>query len=125
NSNIMFSYSPIDSIITHRLSNRLIDEGFSVWMNSNQSKEFNQILRKINRSDCVILCRSENYFEDELCEKEAKYADETGKSLIPVKVQTYEPIELLQKLIEQQSYFQLFGSENHFNLEYDKLLLKI
>ncbi|CAF2676147.1 unnamed protein product [Rotaria sp. Silwood2] len=125
NFNIMLSYSPIDSIISHRLANRLIDEGFSVWMNSNQSKEFNEILRKINKSDCVILCISENYFEDELCEKEAKYADEIGKSFIPVKVQNYEPIEWLQKLIEQQSYFQLFGSENHFNLEYDKLLLKI
>ncbi|CAF3683750.1 unnamed protein product [Rotaria sordida] len=125
NFNIMLSYSQDDSIISHRLANRLIDEGFSVWMNSNQSTEFDQILRKIKKSDCIILCISENYFQNELCEKEAKYIDEIGKCMIPVKVQYYEPIEWLQKLIEKESYFQLFGSENHFNLEYDKLLLKI
>ncbi|CAF3683782.1 unnamed protein product [Rotaria sp. Silwood1] len=125
NFNIMLSYSPNDTIISHRLANRLIDEGFTIWINSNQSIEFNQILKEINKSDCIILCISENYFENELCEKEAKYANEIGKSMIPVKVQNYEPIEWLYKLIEKESYFQLFGSENHFNLEYDKLLLKI
>ncbi|CAF4717131.1 unnamed protein product, partial [Rotaria sp. Silwood2] len=61
----------------------------------------------------------------ELCEKEAKYANEIEKSLIPVKVQNYEPIEWLQKLIEKESCFQLLGSESHSKLEYDKLLLKI
>ncbi|CAF3422360.1 unnamed protein product, partial [Rotaria sp. Silwood2] len=59
------------------------------------------------------------------CEKEAKYANEIEKSLIPVKVQNYEPIEWLQKLIEKESCFQLLGSESHSKLEYDKLLLKI
>ena len=123
--NVMLSYSQEDSIISHRLAARLIDEGFSVWMSSNQSTEFDVTLRKMNKSDCIILCLSENYFENELCEKEAKYAEQIGKSIIPVKVRYYEPIEWLQKLIEKESYFQLFGSDNHFNLEYQKLLLKI
>ena len=122
---IMLSYSSEDSIISRRLADRLIDEGFSVWMKSNQSIEFNQMSRKINRSDCIILCISENYFQDELCEKEATYAEQIGKHIILVKVQNFHPIEWLHKLIEKQSYFQLFGSENHFNLEFDKLLLKI
>jgi hypothetical protein len=112
-------------MISHRLANRLIDEGFSVWINSNQLIEFDQILRKINQSDCIILCISRNYFQDELCKKEAKYAEQIGKFIIPVKVEYYQPIEWLQKLIEKDSYFQLFGSDNHFNLEYEKLLLKI
>lgn len=123
--NIMLSYSQEDSIISHRLATRLIDEGFSVWMHSNQATEFDQIFEQINQSNCIILCTSRNYFEDALCEKEAKYADQIGKNIIPVRVQNYQPIEWLRKLTEKESYFQLFGSDNHFNLEYDKLLLKI
>ncbi|CAF3076833.1 unnamed protein product, partial [Rotaria sp. Silwood2] len=87
NFNIMLSYSPDDTIISHHLVNRLIDEDFSVSINLNQSTKFNRTLQEINKSNCIILCLSKNYFEDELCEKEAKYAHEIGKSLIPVKVQ--------------------------------------
>jgi hypothetical protein len=123
--NIILSYSPKDSITSHRLANRLIDEGFSVWINSNQSIELDEIFQKINQSNCIILCISKNYFQDEFCEKQAKYAQQIGKNIIPIKVEYYQPIEWLQKLIEKESYFQLFGSDNHFNLEYDKLLLKI
>ena len=122
---IMISHSPKDSMIANRFANRLIDEGLSIWINSNSSKDFNQIKRKIDKSGCVILCLSENYFQDESCEKEAKYADQIGKNLIPVKVQYFQPIDWLKEIMENKFYFQLFGSENNFNLEYDKLLLKI
>ncbi|CAF3800401.1 unnamed protein product [Rotaria magnacalcarata] len=122
---IILSYSPADSIVSQRLANFLIDEGFSVWLNLNQSRNYEENFKMINRSYCIILCISTNYFHDKLCEQEAKYANEIGKCIIPVKVQNYEPIEWLEKLIEKESYFQLFGSENHFNLEYDKLLLKL
>lgn len=117
--NILIIYSPKDSIISHRLANRLIDDGLSVNINSNQT------VRKIDKSTCIILCISENYFQDELCEKQAKYADEIGKNIVLIRVEYFQPIEWLQKLIEKHSYFQLFGSENHFNLEYEKILLKI
>ena len=123
--NIMLSYSSNDSIVSHRLANRLHDEGFSVWINSNQLIELDDILRKLNKSDCVILCISKNYFQDDMCKKQVKYAVEIGKCIIPVRVEYYQPIQWLQKLIEKESYFQLFGSDIHFNLEYDKLLLKI
>jgi hypothetical protein len=121
--NIMLSYSREDSIISHRLANRLIDEGFSVGINSNQSIE--EILTKMDQADCIILCISRNYFQDELCEKIAKYSEEIGKSIIPVKIEYYQTIEWLQKICEKESYFQLFGSDYHFNLEYQKLVLKI
>ncbi|CAF3480718.1 unnamed protein product [Rotaria socialis] len=122
---IMLSYSPDDSIVSQRLANFLIDEGFSVWLNLNQSRNNEEHFEMVNKSYCIILCISKNYFHDKLCEQEAKYANQIGKCIIPVKVQNYEPIEWLEKLIEKESYFQLFGSENHFNLEYDKLLLKL
>jgi hypothetical protein len=115
---IMISYSPEDSIISHRLANRLIDDGLSVSINSDS-------FETIDKSSCIILCISENYFQNQSCEKEVKYAEQIGKNLIPVKVEYYQPIEWLKTCIEKQSYFQLYGSENQFNFEYDRLLLKI
>lgn len=122
---IMLSYSPDDSIVAQRLANFLIDEGFSVWLNLNRSRDYEENFKMINKSYCIIICISKNYFHDKSCEQEVKYAKQIGKCIIPVKLQNYEPIEWLEKLIEKESYFQLFGSENHFNLEYDKLLLKL
>ncbi|CAF1029912.1 unnamed protein product [Adineta steineri] len=123
--NIMLSCSSKDLIVSKRLANRLVDEGFSVWMNSKETTTFDQICKKINKSDCIIFCISKHYFEDQLCKKITKYADKIGKHIIFVKIQNYEPIEWLKKLTQKDSCFQLFGSDNNFNLECDKLLLKI
>ncbi|CAF4193216.1 unnamed protein product, partial [Adineta steineri] len=123
--NIMLSCSSKDLIVSKSLANRLVEEGFSVWMNSKQTTTFDQMCKKINKSDCIIFCISKHYFEDQLCKKITKYADKIGKHIIFVKIQNYEPIEWLQKLTQKDSCFQLFGSDNNFNLECDKLLLKI
>ncbi|UJR07649.1 hypothetical protein I4U23_011937 [Adineta vaga] len=125
--NIMLSHSVKDWSVAESLATRLVHDGFNIWMKSiDGTASFQQISRKMNKSDCIILCISNNYFEDELCKKEATYADETGKIIIAVKIQNYDPINWLQKLLTQNgTYFQLFGSEHNFNMEYDKLLLKI
>jgi hypothetical protein len=122
----MLSYSKEDSIICHRLANRLIDEGFSVSINSNEINQFENLSKKlIKKSDCIILCISRNYFQNEYCKNEAQYSQHIGKYIIPIKIEYYQPIEWLKDLIEKESYFQLYGSENQFNLEYEKILLKI
>ena len=117
--NILFSYSEEDSKMAHRLANRLMEEGFAVSMGLEES------LKKISRSDCVILCLSENYFRNTRCQQEANYAQEIGKAILPIKVQYYQPIDWVKKLIEKESIFHLFGSENQFNFEYEKILLKL
>jgi hypothetical protein len=119
---IMLIYCQEDSVISHRLANRFIDEGFSVWIDSIESKD---IFSQINKSECIILCISDNYFGNELCENGAKYAIQIGKHVIPVKVQNCMSIDWLQQLIPDELYFQLFGSDYHFDLQYDKLLLKL
>ena len=117
--NIRLSYSEEDSKIANRLANRLMEEGFAVSM------EFEEMTKKIARSDCVILCLSENYFRNTRCQQEANEAQQIGKAILPIKVQYYQPIDWLKKLIEKQSIFHLYGSENQFNFEYEKILLKL
>lgn len=119
---ILFSYAEEDSSMAHRLANRLLEEGLTV---SVELMEFEEISKKIARSDCVIVCLSENYFRNSRCKQEASYIQQIGKSFIPVKVQYYQPIDWLKKFIEKESFFQVFGSDNQFHSGYDKILLKI
>ncbi|CAF3581439.1 unnamed protein product [Rotaria sp. Silwood1] len=120
--NIMLSYCQEDSIISHRLADHLIDEGFSVWIDLIGS---NDAFSQINKSECIILCISENYVENKFSQNTVEYVKQMDKHIILVKVQNYTLNDWLQELIPNEIYFQLFGSENHFDLQYDKLLLKI
>ncbi|CAF4688533.1 unnamed protein product [Rotaria sp. Silwood1] len=120
--NIMLSYCQEDSIISHRLADHLIDEGFSVCIDLIGS---NDTFSQINKSECIILCISENYVENKFSQNTVEYVKQMDKHIILVKVQNYTLNDWLQELIPNEIYFQLFGSENHFDLQYDKLLLKI
>ena len=94
------------------MANRLTEEGFAVSM------EFEEITKKIFRSDCVI-CRNT------CCQQEANYVQQIGKAILPIKIQYYQSIDWLKKLIEKESIFHLYGSENQFNFEYEKILSSI
>ncbi|CAF0878197.1 unnamed protein product [Rotaria sordida] len=120
--NIMLSYCQEDSTISHHLGDRLIDEGFSVWIDLIGS---NDSFLQINKSECIILCISENYIENKFSQNTVEYMKQMGKHIILVKVQNCILSDWLQQLIPNEIYFQMFGSENYFDLQYDKLLLKI
>lgn len=117
--NVLISYSEEDSKIAHRLADRLMEEGFAV------SIGLEEIPKKISRSDCVILCLSENYFRDTRCQHQANDIQQSEKPILPIKVQYFQPIDWLKKFIEKESIFHLFGSDNQFNYEYKKILLKL
>jgi len=122
---IMISYSREDSIVSHRLANRLIDEGFFVWINSDQSIEFEKISKKIHKSSCIILCISENYYQNSLCLEEAKYAFQTDKKVFLVKIQNNPLLGWDYDLFEGKLFFHSFGSEDYFDFEYGRLLLEL
>ncbi|UJR07881.1 hypothetical protein I4U23_012163 [Adineta vaga] len=119
---IVLSYAIDDAAICQQLRTCLTNEGFFVWMRSDSSENS---FPKIDRSDLFILCLSTNYFNDRNCIEEAKYAYEKQKNIIPIKVEYCQPIRLLRKITEQQICLPFFGSQDNFNLQFDKLLLKI
>ncbi|CAF2619797.1 unnamed protein product [Rotaria sp. Silwood2] len=123
--NVMLSYCQEDSRKCQCLINKLTEEGFSIWADSVIAEQQRDIFSQIDKSTCIILCISENYYESMSCEKEARYAFQSGKQVFLVKIQNHPLIGWQREVFEGKLFFQLFGSENHFDLEYEKLLLEI
>jgi len=118
--NLMISYAPETAEISQRLVKCLSDDGFSISNN-----DLNRIKRKIKKSDCILVCLSEDFIQTEFYRDQINYAEKLGKILIPIKSQFIRTNNWLEKLIQQHSLFNLFGSENNFQFQYDKILLKI
>ncbi|CAF1193566.1 unnamed protein product [Adineta steineri] len=121
-NNIVLSYCHEDSLAVHSLANRLIDEGFRICLNSNEK---NDILLQMIESDCIIICISENYGKDTRCENQVKYASQTGKPIILVKLDNCKPINWLRESLVNRLCFPMFGSKQQFDLVFDRLLLEI
>ncbi|CAF2078725.1 unnamed protein product, partial [Rotaria magnacalcarata] len=120
--NVMISYCQQDSIISHRLADHLIDEGFCIWIGLLGSDE---TFSQVNKSECVLLCISQDYFDNAFSQNTIEYVKQTGKQIIYVKTQHCMLNDWSKSSISNDTYFQLFGSKNYFDLQYDKLLLKI
>ncbi len=123
--NIMVSFCQQDKRMCQRLINRLIEEGFSVWAEPINDEQQRDVSPQMNKSDCIILCISESSYQNQSCENEAKYAFQTGKLVFPVKIQNHSLIDWQREVFEGKLFFQFFGSENHFDLEFRRLLLEI
>ena len=122
---IMISYCQADIRKCQRLINRLTEEGFSIWAKPASEEYQRDVTFQMNKSDCIILCISEDYYENVSCKNEAQYAFQMKKQVFLVKIQNHPLIGWQRDLFEEKLFFQLFGSENHFDLECGKLLLEI
>ncbi len=123
--NIMFSYCQQDTRKCQHLIKRFTDEGLSLWTEPVVADQQRDVSSQIDKSDCILLCISENYYESQSCEKEARYALKTGKPVFLLKIQNHPLIGWQRELFEGKLICQLFGSENYFDLQCDNLLLKI
>jgi hypothetical protein len=119
--NIVVSYSRKDIRRCQRLINRLTEEGFSVGTDSDKR----DICSQMDKSDCIILCISENYYENLLCIEEAKYAFQTDKKVFLVKIQNNPLFCWDYDLFEGKLFFRSFGSDHYFDLEYGRLLIEL
>lgn len=121
--NIFLSYCQEDSKIVHHLSEHLMNEGFSIWIGQLGSDD---AFSQINKSECIVFCLSKHFFENQFSYNTVEYAKQLNKQIIYIKTQHCPSNDwLLPTFISNEFYFQFFGSEDHFNLEYDKLLLKL
>jgi hypothetical protein len=123
--NIMISYCQQDRRKCQRLIDQFLEEGFSVWAEPAIADQQRNVFSQIDKSDCILLCISEDYYENEACEKEVRYALRTGKQVFLVKIQNDPLIDWQRELFQDKLFFQLFGSQNHFDLEFGTLLLEI
>ncbi|CAF2971948.1 unnamed protein product [Rotaria sp. Silwood2] len=118
--NIMLSYCSKDQARCQRLANRLIDDGFSVLMVDRSTTRI-----KIDTYDCIIVCLSQ--YSQENDEAIKNVINESGTKIILAKVQYFNTSVsgwLHDYLIGKLCYY-LYGSDNYFNLEYDKIMLEV
>ncbi|CAF1388528.1 unnamed protein product [Rotaria sordida] len=123
--NIVINYSQNDLRKCKRLINRLTEEGFSVGTYSEITEEKHNLYSQMDKSDCIILCISENYYRNLQCIDAAKYAFQTDKKVFLVKIQNNPLLGWDNNLFEGKLFFHSFGSDNYFDLEYGRLLVEL
>lgn len=122
---IMISYSERDTRLCQHLINQLVKEKFSVWAEPVRVGVHRDVCLQIHKADCIILCTSENSYESPSCEKESRYAFQTGKPVFPIKTCNDSLIGWQKEVFEGKLFTQLFGSRNHFDMGFSYLLLQI
>ena len=118
--NIMLSHCPKDQSRCQRLADHLIDDGFSVLMTDASTASAQH-----DKCDCVIICLSEH---SQHIEKAIKHTISVSNTkVILVKIQYFSTLVsgwLHQYMIGKLCHY-LYGSDDYFNVEYDKLMLKV
>lgn len=126
--NIMISYCWDDKALCHRIADRLMDDKFTVWIDRDEMSGdvYSAMASAIDSSDCILLCISESYFNSSNCQKEARYASDKRKTIIPIKVESkYKTEGWLSFIIAGKLYFRISQSENEFNMAYEKITQEI
>ncbi|CAF3537312.1 unnamed protein product [Rotaria socialis] len=129
--NIVISYCTGDKKLADSLTDRLIDEGYSVYADcSDQPRSV--IEPKLKKSDLIVILFSENYGTDEHCLVQLRLAQSVGKRLLPVFlksallqsdwIQYISVLELYHELFEEDVQFEL---DENYDLEYDRLLVEM
>ncbi|CAF2058941.1 unnamed protein product [Rotaria magnacalcarata] len=122
---VILSYCQEDNRKCQCLANRLIEEGFSIWAEPVIADQQRDVSSQIDKSSCIIICISENHYEKWSCQKEARYALQSGKRVFLAKIRNDPLVGWQREIFEGKFFFQMFGSENHFDMEFGKLLLEI
>ncbi|CAF4593643.1 unnamed protein product [Rotaria socialis] len=123
--NVVVSYSRNDLRKCQRLINRLTEEGFSIGTHSKVADEQHDLCSEMDKSDCIILCISGNYYENPSCIAEAKYAFQTDKKVFLVKIQNNPILGWNSDPFDGKLFFNSFGSDLYFDLEYGRLLIEL
>ncbi|CAF1607247.1 unnamed protein product, partial [Didymodactylos carnosus] len=132
--NIMLSYCEQDKVICYQLADRLIEEGYLVWIDYDQTLKRPE--SKIDKADVVLIYFSKDYLESLKCKRELRSAQLIKKEIIIVTpannlnsfnsennwLNSMETAELYYDKFNTSISFDLDGN---FDLKYGKLLIKL
>ncbi|CAF4218858.1 unnamed protein product, partial [Rotaria sp. Silwood2] len=129
--NIIISCSINDKTLSHSLADRLIDEGYLVYIDR-YGQQSSVIQSKFKNSDLILVLFSQNYSTDGNYLSELRYAQAIGKQILPVFI-TKNVLEedWLQYVTTKELYYELFKEEvkfeldENFDLKYDQLLIEL
>ncbi|MEO0458380.1 MAG: TIR domain-containing protein, partial [Cyanobacteria bacterium P01_A01_bin.114] len=124
---IFVSYSEDDINIQEKIRRRLVREGLTVWVNTQDiqtAEDFQTaICRGIEKADNVVLLLSPSSLASKYCRQEIDYSRKYHKRIIPLLVQQTDLNTLPSDLQTLQFIdFSTLASESHFTRAIDELM---
>ncbi|CAF4020115.1 unnamed protein product [Rotaria sp. Silwood1] len=119
---IMISYSHKDQDVCLQIHDRLVKDGYNVWLDRDclRGPTMIGIANAIENSEHVLICMSNTYKQSVYCQSEAHYAYERECRLIPILIESnYKPDGWLGIIVSGKIYVE-FGKID-FHLAYNKL----
>lgn len=86
---IFISYSSDDKALIQEVTEDLVSLGHSVWFDNDLvggQSWWDRILREIENADFYLCALSSAYLNSDACQRELQYANELGKTIIPIKI---------------------------------------
>jgi hypothetical protein len=123
---IMLSYSHRDKHLCFHICDRLIEEGYRVWIDRDHmhGDTMTAMADAIENSEFVLICMSESYKLSPYCQAEAQYAFERRCNLIPLIMKTkYKPDGWLGFIVSGKIYIDF--SKVEFDVAYSMTKLEI
>ena len=123
--NILVSFCDRDANRCQRIIDGLAKEKFCIWAEPLGIDQERNVVAEMQKSDCIIICISENYYDTFSSQKETKYALESGQPIFFVKLGNEPLIGWQRALSHDNIFYHLFGSNNWFKLQFTGLLIEI
>ncbi|CAF2614297.1 unnamed protein product [Rotaria sp. Silwood2] len=123
---VMISYCHHDKDLCHKLYERLVQDGYRVWIDLENmyGETVTRMAEGIENSKFVLICMSEKYKSSSSCQLEAEYAFKTQRCLIPLIFQKgYKPTGWLGMLAGLRMYVDF--TKYNFDTAYEKLITEI
>ncbi|MEL7501852.1 MAG: TIR domain-containing protein [Cyanobacteria bacterium J06554_6] len=124
---IFLSYSEDDRTIQERIRRRLMREGLTVWVNTQDirtAEDFQSAInRGIEKANTLVFLLSPHSIASEYCQQELSYARKYHKRIIPLLVQPLDLDTLPADLRTLQFVdFSALASDPHFDRAINELL---
>ena len=102
NSQVMISYNSASRDLCIKITNKLKEAGFKVWIDINEihGSSLESMAHAIESSEFIIMCITEKYRQSLNCQAEAQYAFKLKKNIIPLIFEKgYENVRFLNFLL--------------------------
>lgn len=123
---IMLSYSHSDKTLCFQVCERLVKDGYHVWLDRDQmhGDTMSSMAHAIENSEFILVCMSEAYKQSPYCQAEVHYAFERRCKLVPLVMKTkYKPDGWLGIIVSGKIYVDF--SKFEFEMAYSMLKTEI
>ncbi|XP_072030710.1 uncharacterized protein [Amphiura filiformis] len=125
---VMLSYQESSKQCVRAIKERLVREGYKVWMDENNSSDIASMVKAgkaVEMAQVVLLCMSQKYKDSSNCRSEAAYSYKLKKHVIPLVVEDgYDPDGWLALMVGNEECYR-FCTEYDVECNMPKLIRTI